>query len=107
MYEHAHNLSTAADTAICGRRVRVGWLVLLALATLQLAVAQHSSAHEVEDLAESCEVCLKLDDNLPVTGHAPSAVAVPLDEPAVLTPVVEHIVARYPRGGESRAPPAS
>ena len=107
MYAHAHKLSTAADPAICGRRVRVGWLALLALATLQFAVAQHSTAHEIEDLAESCEVCIKLDDNLPVTGHAPSSVAVPLEDAAVLTPAVELIVARYPRDGESRAPPKS
>jgi hypothetical protein len=45
-----------------GRPTRVAWLVLLALATLQLAVAQHASAHALDDLAEPCALCVHLDD---------------------------------------------
>ena len=53
------------------RPSRVAWLVLLALATLQLAIAQHASAHALDDLGENCALCLKLDDS----GKAASAAA--------------------------------
>jgi hypothetical protein len=89
-----------------GRPKRVAWFVLLALATLQLAVAQHASAHAIEDVAETCAVCVQLDDNFnaPIA-VAPTAVA-PLDAALVGIPAGRIATGRSELAADSRGPPS-
>ncbi len=99
------NLAASPIAGSRKRPVRLPWLILLALATLQFAIAQHSSAHEIEELAETCQLCLKLDDQLPAAGDANAASASLYDRASDRTPSRRAFSDRYPRVGETRAPP--
>ena len=107
MQDLIRHSATATETARSGRRSRVGWLILLALATLQFAIAQHSSAHEIEDLTEPCQFCIQLDDNLPAMDDASPAASTPTATAASVLPGSKLLARRYPRAGASRAPPVS
>ena len=107
MQDLIRNSAAATETALSGRRSRVGWLILLALATLQFAIAQHSSAHEIEDLTEPCQFCIQLDDSLPAIDDAAPAASTPTAAVAPVLPGSKPPARRYPRAGASRAPPVS
>ena len=96
------------QTPIIAVSRRPGWfaaLALVAIATLQLAMAQHESAHLLGDLTESCEICLKLDT--PAAAESAFASANTLPAAAVDAVLLSsQVFDRAPAQNQSaRAPP--
>ncbi len=54
-------MRTTVLTLLRGSRAAL-WAALVSLALFQAAFAGHTSQHVFEDLGESCEFCLKLDE---------------------------------------------
>ena len=92
--------------APAARPARLAWLVLLALATLQLTIAQHASAHTLDNLTDRCALCVQLDDCGQALSSAP-AVVVPAVTPVPGQPLADAVSDRRPRlSRHSRAPPS-
>ena len=65
-------------TLLSGSRTAV-WAAIATLALFQAAIAGHSTQHALEDVGESCEFCLKLDEAK--STFADSGEALPLPRP--------------------------
>ncbi|MFQ5608828.1 MAG: hypothetical protein ACE5F8_01000 [Woeseiaceae bacterium] len=83
----------------------LAWLVLFALAMFQVAVAAHDTQHSIADIADSCEMCVQLDDGgNALTGSAERAT--PIENGAIVRPLASLSADPAPvRPAQSRAPP--
>ena len=99
-------MSRQATTITRIRRPRLfAALALVAIAALQLATAQHESAHLLGDLTESCEICLKLDT--PAAAESAFASASPLPANTIdAFPLSNQVADRTPLHDQpARGPP--
>ena len=95
-----------APRAVTGRPNRVAWFVLLALATLQFAVAQHASAHALDDVAETCAYCVHLDDGAKALGSATPATPATIATTTGILPQGRIVAGRSVLAAEIRGPPS-
>ena len=83
------------------------WVVLCALVLFQVAWAAHDTQHTIGDIADSCAMCVQLDEG----GNAVVSVdadAIAISREAVIRPLTALIADRQPAGSKrSRAPPRS
>ena len=86
---------------------RVAWLVLLALATLQFAVAQHASAHALDELTETCTLCVHLDDTAKAVDTVLPVAVAPAGETASFVSEGRIVTGRTELLADSRGPPTT
>ena len=99
-------IKTATDRRLSGRATgATGYMVLFALAVLQLGAALHHDQHEATELTESCVACVQLEqfDDL-VAAPASASVVLP-GYAAASTPVAAIATSRLLRSYYGRAPP--
>ena len=88
-----------------GRPGTYAWVVLCALVFFQIAAAAHDSQHTIGDVADSCAMCVQLDDGSNALVPADSD-AIAVLHATVIRPLPAQINDRQPSGSKrSRAPP--
>ena len=89
-----------------GRRRGTVWFALLSVAWLQLSSAAHAQDHVVEQVGDSCQVCLQLDraDDA-AADHASATAIAPGLASRVVLPAAEAAECAVVREFDARAPP--